>query len=236
MTKYFITFGAGSKRYVDAGLRLIKQVKDLDLFDKIILYTEDDLKNDAPFWNKHSEFILKNKRGYGYWIWKPYLIMKTIQMMQPNDILLYLDAGCEIDIRNKELLRKKFHIVKKDKIIGCHLDRLTDREWTKMDLILYMNMSDDKYLNTSQRVGGVNMFLKCDTIDKFMIEWYNIACNYNLLDDTPSEAINVKGFKQHRHDQSIFSLLTKKYDIYSKIDLRDVILIARNKSGISTIK
>ena len=53
------------------------------------------------FWNNHSEFILANKRGYGYWLWKPYLIMKTLEQMNDNDILVYADCGCEIESNKK---------------------------------------------------------------------------------------------------------------------------------------
>jgi hypothetical protein len=74
--KYFITFGAGGQNYYDAVNRLINQVKILNIFDKIIGYTDNDLKNDVEFWTKHSNFIENNKRGYGYWLWKPYIIKK----------------------------------------------------------------------------------------------------------------------------------------------------------------
>ena len=61
--KVFITFGAGGQNYINAGKRLIKQAESTGYFDKTILYTEKDLKNDKHFWNPHSEFISKNKRG-----------------------------------------------------------------------------------------------------------------------------------------------------------------------------
>ena len=94
--KSIITFGAGSQDYYDAVKRLTKQSTELELFDNIIGYTDKNLKNDNIFWEKHSNFITNNKRGYGYWIWKPYLIKKTMDNMKDGDILLYLDCGCEI--------------------------------------------------------------------------------------------------------------------------------------------
>lgn len=76
MTKIFITFGAGDEKYYEAGNFLIKEVESLNIFDKSILYTDKDLKTDQEFWPKHSNFIENNKKGYGYWLWKPYLIKK----------------------------------------------------------------------------------------------------------------------------------------------------------------
>ena len=53
--------------------------------------------DDSEYWNKHKNFILntKHKKGHGYYIWKPYLIQKTMNKMNDGDILLYSDAGCE---------------------------------------------------------------------------------------------------------------------------------------------
>ena len=80
MVLKFITFGSHNggvhSNYIDAATRLANQVKELKLFDEIIVYTGYNLKEDTEFWNKHSEFILNNRRGFGYWIWKPYIIKK----------------------------------------------------------------------------------------------------------------------------------------------------------------
>ena len=64
--KIFITFGAGSNNYYDAVKRLTSQANNLEIFNKVIGYTDNDIKKDNEFWNKHSKFILSNKRGYGY--------------------------------------------------------------------------------------------------------------------------------------------------------------------------
>lgn len=241
MTKKFITFGAGGKKYIDAGNRILNQAKKTELFDECKLYTDTDLKNNKEFWSKHKKFIINNKRGFGYWLWKSFLIKESIKNMNDGDILLYLDAGLEIDFRKKKLLNDKFKIVKKDYIIGTNvLKRFgPEKKWCKMDLILHLNMLDNKYLNTQQRQGGTVLIMVCEKTRKFISEWYNIACNYNLLNDTPSKNKNLKCFKKHRHDQSIFSLLTKKYDLFSKTVLDDngciIIPLPRNLSGKSII-
>ena len=55
---------------------------------------------------------------------------------------------------------------------------------------------------------------KCDIVVKLFNEMYEIGSNnYNLIDDSPSIATNYNTFREHRHDQSIFSLLVKKYNL-----------------------
>ena len=63
---------------------------------------------------------------------------------------------------------------------------------------------------------------------------YNYACTYHNIDDTPSIIPNYPNFKEHRHDQSIFSLLTKKYNLFSSISLnKKCIKTVRNRTGQS---
>jgi len=225
---------------VDAGNRLMKQVKELDIFDELKLFSSKDLKEDSDFWSKNGDFISKNNRGYGYWIWKAYVVKKTLEKMQDGDILLYLDAGCEIDIRKKSKLEEMINDVKMDYIIGSLSKNGTSKgvenKWNKMDLILYLDMNDEKYLNTSQRQAGVVLYYKNSEVVNLVNEWYNICCNYHMIDNSPSIEKNLDTFIEHRHDQSIFSLLTKKYNIFSKKSLYDCIEIIKNRTGKSLIK
>jgi len=231
---YFITFGAGGQNFYDAGNRLMDQANNLNLFDKLTFYTDENLKNDKTFWNQHSRFIENNRRGYGYWLWKSYLIKKTMETMNHGDVLLYLDCGCEIDINKKDIVRNYLEYVKKEYIISTHTH--IERDWTKMDLIKKLDMLDDRYLNTQQHEAGVIFFFVCrETID-LVNEWYKLACDYDNINDHPSIYKNLECFNEHRHDQSIFSLLTKKYNLHSKnYSAHECINYARNKSGNSCI-
>jgi hypothetical protein len=146
--KKFITFAANGTNYIDAANRLICQAHSLDFFDQIYLFTIDDLIADKQFWQTHSEFISKNNRGYGYWLWKPYIIKKTLESLSDGDILLYLDAGCEIDKDNKKYLInsiKKLETNKNNEFIigtiGCGLVK----NWCKMDLIIKLNLDVNKF-------------------------------------------------------------------------------------------
>ena len=71
--KIFLTFGTSGK-YEKRAERIVLLIKKLNIFDKVILLTEKYLKKDSIFWNQHNKFIESNKRGYGYWLWKSYII------------------------------------------------------------------------------------------------------------------------------------------------------------------
>ena len=96
-------------------------------------------------------------------------------------------------------------------------------------------MSDDKHLNTLQHQAGLLLIFVCDKIRSLINEWYNIGCDYHNIDDSQSINKNLDCFIEHRHDQSIFSLLTKKYNLFSKDSLASCINISRNLSGLSNL-
>jgi len=225
-----ITFGSHDN-YIDAGNRLIHQAHNLNIFSESILYTPEYLKT-TDFWIKHKDFM-NNKRGYGYMLWKPYIIKKTMENMKDGDILLFLDCGCELDNNKKDELLHSINIVKEDKIMGTPTRVENDREWNKMDLIEKLNMNNTS-LDTRQRQTGAILFLVCDETRSLVNEWYNIGCEYHTIDDSPSILPNFPKFVEHRHDQSIFSLLTKKYNLYSKVNLKGIYYI-RNRTGKSEL-
>jgi hypothetical protein len=95
MSNIFITYGDDSFK---KSLRSIKkEAKSTGIFDRIIVYTP----NDLPDYIKSSPLFLF-KRGGGYWIWKPYIIYKTLQSCRENDIVYYTDGGCTLNPESKE--------------------------------------------------------------------------------------------------------------------------------------
>jgi len=216
--KILLTFGTTGE-YEKRAERLINLMKELDIFDKIILLTEQDLKNDPIFWNQHKTFIENNKRGYGYWVWKSYIIKKQLEILNDNDTLLYLDSSI-IFRASKDKFIDLFNIVKRDYIIGSYCRvKCLEYVWNKMDLIENLDMNHDAYLNTRQRQAGSIMILNNKKTRELIDNWYTLSCQYHFIDDTTSIIKNISGFKEHRHDQSIYSLLTKKYNIYSNVDM-----------------
>jgi len=244
---YFLTFGGGEGPligtntsinggnksskigYHNAVKRLAKQANDIELFDYIYDFTEVYIKNDKEFWSKHKDFIVNNHRIYGYGIWKGYLIMKTMEKMEDGDILLYADSGCILQNSHKEELKRLFKIVDTDLIIASLT--CNEQDWSKMDLIKYLNMENSNLLKINQRQSSAILFKKCKETLDLVKEWYNISCNYHMIDDSPSIAPNVGSFKEHRHDQSVFSLLTKKYNIFSNETINKGVYIARFRRG-----
>ena len=78
---------------------------------------------------------------------------------------------------------------------------------------------------------GVSLYCKKDKCIDFVNKWYDVMTNhFHLCTDEPSSLPNHPNFKENRHDQSVFSMLSKIYGIET-IETKDGIL-NREKSPI----
>lgn len=155
--------------------------------------------------------------------------------MNDGDILLYLDCGCEIDVRERNYMLHCLNVVKTDKIVGTYTGQI-EKKWNKMDLLIELGMVNSESLKTLQRQAGADLIYVCKETRDLIAEWYRLACCYHNIDDSPSVAPNLPMFIEHRHDQSIYSLLTKKYGIYSPTTNLESACVKtiRNKTGSYT--
>lgn len=209
---WFISFGTSN--YDSAKQRIFSQAKDIPIFTDIAIYNEDSLKQHPIFWPTHSKFIESSPRGYGYWLWKPFVIYETLKHCNENDIVIYADAGCVLNPNGLPRLNEYISMVQSYDLgaLGFQLNNnFTESQFTKMSLIKHMNA--EQYLNTKQIIGGINVFRKCIQSINIVNKWYELASIYKYIDDSPSDIPNSPDFRDHRHDQSIFSILAKQHGI-----------------------
>lgn len=195
--------------------RLQRQAEDLNIFDKTHYYTEAKL--DVDFKKKFRKYLIPFSRGFGYWCWKPQIILQTLDKMNDGDILLYMDLGSHLNIKGCERLQEYFILTDKSEtgILAFRSPEHIDKTLTKMDVFKYFGVEDNKqYTNTTQIEAGHLFIKKSDFTVSFINEWLNVIYNdFSLITDSPSKEKNFEEFKDHRHDQSIFSILAKKYNI-----------------------
>ena len=203
---YFVSF-ADSK--YKATLERIKN--EANIFKHVFTYDE----NTCDI-SKNKKFIEENsKRGYGYWIWKPQIIRDTLEKIPDGSYLVYADAGCTIQ---KNAIFKVNDILSKidEKGLVAFKWRKNEPEcmWSKMDTIqkIYPEAVDDE---RPSLIATYIYFKKNENSLKFVNEWLTLceSDNYHHIDDSPSNEPNCDLFIEHRHDQSIFSLLCHKYGV-----------------------
>ena len=170
------------------------------------------LSHAPDFIEKHREFLSLNKRGGGYWIWKPYVIQQKLKDISDGEYLLYADAGCTVSRETKISLNEYLTRLEAagDDILCFKMDRCLEKSWNKADLFSYLDIDPEgEIANSGQILGGIMLFKKTPESVQLVDDWLALCENYHLVDDSPSLLQNSSTFIEHRHDQSIFSLLAK---------------------------
>jgi hypothetical protein len=204
---HFVTFLNNSRRAVcSSWKRITQEAQNTGMFETIKCLSEDDL--DSDWKSKHLDFCLNNKRGFGFYIWKSQVVYQSLCSLPENEIMLYTDAGCWIIDKNKDRFNYyKEKLVDKDILIFSpgNLYGFRDRSFTKKDLLTHMNHTED----TFQPEGGILLIKNNENSRNFMRQWVEICTsnNYHFVNDDPSIEPNYPEFIDHRHDQSIISIL-----------------------------
>lgn len=202
-----ITFA--NNNYVESRDILVSIIKDMNV-GEVITYGDNDL--DLEFREKYKD-VLSFKRGYGYWIWKPYLILKTLLESNDDDIILYIDST---DLPSPKLFNFVYNHFEKNDILLFKQHYQHD-EWTKRDCFILMDCDDEKFHNQTQLEAGIVGIRKTEFNINLMKEWLKYCSDRFVVTDLPSLRgfPNYNGFREHRHDQSILTNLSIKYDIPS---------------------
>jgi hypothetical protein len=212
--------------------RLARQAKSMNIFNDTYMFIENDLPVD--FREYFKDKLIFGSRGYGYWSWKPEVMLIALDRIQEGDCLLYIDAGCHLNSLGKQRLLEYFKILEQEETgvvafqaiqpsednsslvyDGRKLFDQSNYRWIKGDLFDYFGVKDSPSVVNDQAIGaGVIFIRKCDRAIRIIREWQQIIWHhFNLVDDTPSVSANLNGFIEHRHDQAIWTLLCLKHRV-----------------------
>lgn len=230
---YFLSFGSEHK-YADAAKRLEKQANRTNIFDTVLVYNADDLRELDEFWNLHGDFIENNPEKFGYGIWKSYIVFKMLLVMSDGDVLMYADASCDFDIECENIKEIFKEIVSKDGFEICtSLAENSEHLVSKLDLVYSMNMIEHVDYQKPQVESIAFIMKKSDVTMRFVKSWYSLCCEHNLL-TKKNYNFSFRDFIEHKCEQSIFSLLLKKMNLYSCIhfDVESVICFSNNNTGV----
>jgi hypothetical protein len=211
------TFGQGGD-WEAAASRLKIELADTDCFDEVLCFNLSDALIEFKELEIHREFLLSNERGFGYWLWKP-LLMHSLVARYPSHGIAYFDAGCELKNNFVSMIRFRSYlkIAERKGLLIFKLKHL-ENLWSKADLIYYLLPSE--FNNPKNQASASVIFCGGKSGRQVINQWAQIACanDYNFITDSASIIENLPNFIEHRHDQSILSLLSKKYGFVLKRD------------------
>lgn len=192
--------------------------KHIARFDKIYEFSPNDI--DQHFLSRHLD-ILSQKRGNGLWLWKPYFVNKVLDECSDGDIVFYCDSGSLFKRNINNILE---FLSEDNPLFVCDIP-LIESCFTKPLCFEKMRLTEEKYKTSNQIIATYFCFLVTPATRRFMAEWLSLCCDIELLSPAgfgKHDAITKNygtSFVAHREDQSIFSLLCKKYNFLPHRDI-----------------
>lgn len=155
---------------------------------------------DARF-AEQNRHILSEKRGAGYWLWKPHIIKRALDGMRDGEHLCYCDALYRFvghpRLEETTLFRNK---------PGQAGTRFPVGRFTKRDVLERFNATDAAITGDGQLWAGCLYLVKDARTVQLIDSWLQSCQEAHLITDSPSRAPNDPDFAAHRHDQSLLDL------------------------------
>lgn len=208
---YVVNFA--DEKYRDKQILNTKTAYEKGKADKVFeFYPKDleELKSDYP-----AHFNIQ--RGYGLWFWKPYIILKAFEVISEGDYLFYCDSG-SVFIDDIHKLIPDMQESGED-IMVFEQSLLTEC-FTKKESFVLLNCDD---YSGNQLLGGYILLRKSKNSIRYMEEWLHAMSDIRVLNSKTyfSEIKNPKKFIAHREDQSVLTILCKKWNIKAHRDPSD---------------
>jgi hypothetical protein len=167
----------------------------------------EDIRNTSFYHDNKAIFGLP--RGMGYWLWKPYIIREALHSVADGDIVVYADSGLEIIAPLEPL----FDICRSSHPVLLFGNGVAfNSTWTKRDCFILMDCDREEYWMAPQCDAAFCLFRREEATLRFVEKWLEYCRDRRIITDEPNTCgrRDLPDFVEHRHDQSILSLMAAK--------------------------
>lgn len=208
----------GSVGFGESQEKLVTSALAEGEIDEAISWTDEDLKK-TEFFRRHTT-LLHRPRGSGYWVWKPYLILRELLTRPDGEVVVYHDSGRGGAYSFTRSVRDVVDWCIRDSrgmLPGALLTTLgPSRVWTKRDCFHFMGCDDPAYWEHPQTMGTMSIWRVSDQARSFVREWLANCLDPRIVSDHANLCglPNLEGFLDHRHDQSVLTNLVVREKVY----------------------
>lgn len=215
MRRLYITFSGA--RYHGTTRKIVENAQKFGATQPSIIY-DDIWITEHPFYTQ-NQWLWEHpgdrqgvKRGYGWFAWKPVIILHTLEMMDDGDIVLYTDADT-YPIHDLSTLYTTCHDeggIMLFEAMGCD-----HQHWCKRDCFIAMGQDTDEYRFRLHGAARFMLFEKGPWRPKqFLCEWLAYCLNRNCQTFDPSViSPEHPELTEHRTEQAIMTNLAHRYNI-----------------------
>jgi hypothetical protein len=199
---HFLTFG--SYNYTKQVERIKNEALASGFFQGITAAYPADLH--PGFRNANKTFL--HGRGYGYWIWKPQIILQTLDRLAEGEVLVYADSGCTINRHGAKRFAEYMQMVRDHPsgIVTFQLPEHLEVQYTKREVFERLGY---EHAQTPQVCATYIIVRRCIASIALLQTWSALTREHKLINDEKFLPQDPR-FIDHRHDQSIWSILNKR--------------------------
>jgi hypothetical protein len=174
---------------------------------------------------KQNPFLFNERRGLGFWAWKPLIIIDYMKRVSEGQVLIYSDAGIQFINNVSHIIDRMGHDKPQDDI-WLFGNNWQHHHWCKQSVIetiwpvrgiadVPTRMRIDCQRFDKQCQASVIFFRVSEYSRAFVAEWLKWCLwnNGELVDDSPSWIGNHPEFQEHRHDQAILTTMAYREGI-----------------------
>ena len=153
--------------------------------------------------------IMSAKRGAGYWLWKPFIVLDAMRGLPDGTPVLYTDVAMTFIADPAPLLA----LAKEHPVSVFETGGLPQAKWTKRDCFVALDADTPEYWELNQLSGGFQLYRTGPKAREFLHDLATAMSNEAALTDAPNICglPDLPGFVTHRHDQAILTILARKH-------------------------
>jgi len=210
-----LTAGFGAQNFKDAAARVKSEAEKFGVSRRVIAVLDGDLASTCPSTStKYKDYFTESHHGFGYFAWKSELVNAAFNgKWGPCDGVIWIDGGCEVNVNcvSSRTLKKLMELALVNGVAAFTLNT-TDEEYSKSKLL---SLPEFEQVDPKTPQFQATWFLLGGEKGRLIAQkWFDISMlDISYLDYSNTGASESAKFKEHRFDQSIFSLVLKSFGI-----------------------
>jgi hypothetical protein len=183
--------------------------------DSVTHWTPDKLL--AAGFENRCPTIRLTERGSGFYAWKPFIIQKKLEVAPEGDIVFYCDVGRTFPYK---LLSSSLQVFldwmkthKQSIMPGIQIPWGGPMSmWTKRDAFVVTSLDTPSIHASAPIQASFSIWINGLDSKEIVADWMSLSAQRQMISDDPSVLglPELSGYKEHRHDQSILSLVCLK--------------------------
>lgn len=192
--------------YSQAAKLLVKTARKFGLMDTRIYTPQHPAVRELA---RNHPTIMSAKRGAGYWLWKPFIVLDAMNSVPDGTPILYSDIAMTFIADPAPLVS----LADRHPICLFTTEGQPQSTWTKRDCFVELGADTSEFWSLNQLWAGFQLYRTGPEAREFLHSLAEAMTNEAALSDAPNKCglPNLPDFRDHRHDQSILTILAHRH-------------------------